>query len=240
MRKLGLCCIIIGLTACTTVEPQAEPTPTLDTVFETADAVVLPTFQADAESTAASVGVTAEIGPPPLPYPTAPGLQGTPLAQRTGACPVPEGYTLEQRVGFCIAVPGTWTIQNVDGGLAAALETTPGQAIGLLPEWAGADASICQVTVYIAEQGSAQDHLAARFREFQERAGLAELTPNSIQSPDGFAVSGFEWATGGRFGGVYAAQLSPNRLVHISHSGTTCALENLLPVLQTLRFTNEG
>ena len=43
----------------------------------------------------------------------------------------------------------------------------------------------------------------------------------------------------GETGGIYAASLSSNRLVHISHSGSLCPLEDLLPVIDTLRFNIE-
>ncbi|NDJ54327.1 MAG: hypothetical protein GYB68_14755, partial [Chloroflexi bacterium] len=58
-----------------------------------------------------------------------------------------------------------------------------------------------------------------------------------FQTVAGMALPGFSYQLeDGEQGSVYADMLNPGRLVHISHSGTDCSVEQLTPVLETLRF----
>jgi hypothetical protein len=199
------------------------------------------TLQADVAATAASVAgsavpSTATREPAESAGVGTPVVAGTPLAALTGPCPVPEGFELHVREGFCIATPATWTPFNVDGGLAASLGTTPGQAISLRPDWA-ADTSVCTLMVYIITGRTADEHLAERYDSFERRADLAELSPLRTWTLGEVALPGFTWAsTAGEAGGTYADALGFNRLMHVSYSGTSCPLEDLLPAIQTLRF----
>jgi hypothetical protein len=197
------------------------------------------TLQADAAATAASV-VGSAVPSTATREPTAgeatPVVAGTPPAALTGPCPVPEGFELHVREGFCIAAPGEWTPFNVDGGLAASLGTTPGQAITLRPEWA-ADTSVCTLMVYVITGQTADEHLAERYDSFERRADLAELSPLQTWTLGDIAMPGFTWATTtGEAGGTYADALGFNRLVHVSYGGASCPLAELLPAIQTLRF----
>jgi hypothetical protein len=199
------------------------------------------TLQADAAATAASVAgsvvpSTATREPAEGVGAETPVVAGTPLSALTGPCPVPEGFELHVREGFCIATPAAWTPFNVDGGLAASLGTTPGQAISLRPDWAD-DTSVCTLMVYIIAGQTADEHLVERYDSFERRADLAGLSPLRTWALGEVVMPGFTWAsTVGEAGGTYADALSFNRLMHVSYSGTSCPLENLLPAIQTLRF----
>ncbi len=199
------------------------------------------TLQADAAATAASVAGSAVPSTTTREPAEDAGagtavVAGTPLAALTGPCPVPEGFELHVREGFCIATPAAWTPFNVDGGLAASLGTTPGQAISLRPDWA-ADTSVCTLMVYIITGQTADEHLAERYDSFERQADLAELSPLQTWVLGDIAMPGFTWAfTVGEAGGTYADALGFNRLVHVGYSGTSCPLEDLLPAIQTLRF----
>jgi hypothetical protein len=219
----------------TITEEAAQETPDFEA---TADPLRALTLQADAHATAAGLATLA-----PVATPTPAGLpgfdmtpaQGTPPAGRTGQCPVPDGYDLHYREGFCLAAPVTWTPLNVDGGPATSLGTTPGQAIQLLPDWAP-DADVCHLLIYIRTGESVDEHLQSRYAEFAAR-NQAGLTPVITRSLGGMVLPGFVWgiADGGG-GGIYADSLGPNRLVHISYGGSLCPVEQLVTILETLRF----
>lgn len=221
-----------------------EPAPETGGSFDfsvTSDPAMAATLQAGAEATAlwlATRTPQATVLAEPSPTPEIVTVEGTPPAGRTGPCPVPEGFILHNREEFCLSAPETWRALNVDGGLAATLRTTPGQAISLQPDWA-ASTEACHLMIYIAAEPSPEAHLEERYARFVGRTDLVTLTPVQMQSLDGMALLGFTWSTvEGETGGIYAALLGPNRLVHISQGGTLCPLEDLLPVLETLRFNS--
>lgn len=197
------------------------------------------TLQADAAATAAWLAGGTESSTAtrePADNTRTPVAAGTPLAALIAPCPVPEGFELHIRQGFCIAAPEEWTPFNVDGGLAASLGTTPGQAISLRPDWA-TDTGVCTLRVYIIIGQMADEHLAERYDSFEQRSDLADLSPLQTWELGDIAMPGFVWAsTMGEAGGTYTGALGFNRLVHISYSGTSCPLEDLLPAIQTLRF----
>lgn len=219
--------------------PTLAPLPTSS--FEnTLDPALAMTLQAAAVGTAEWVG---RLTPPPTQGTEAmatlqpPEPIGTPLASRTGRCVQPEGYSLHIREGFCLAAPEGWIPLNVDGGLAASLDTTPGQAIALQPDWA-ASAAACTLMIYIVAGDSAAEHLEARYAEFKGRTDIVQLSPAvEVQELGTLTLPGFLWErSDGQAGGVFADMVGLNRLAHISFSGSQCPLEALLPVLETLRF----
>jgi hypothetical protein len=163
-------------------------------------------------------------------------VAGLSLAGRVGACPLPEGSTLHERLGFCIAAPADWVALNVDGGAAAALSTTPGQVLALEPDWADTP-DVCELLIYIASDKDVADHLVGRYQAVSSRTDLAVIAPVETRSIGSLRMLGFTWAlTDGTQGAVYAEQIGPTRIIHISHQGTACALPDLLPALDTLRL----
>jgi hypothetical protein len=227
------------LFGCVEEVPELPATVVRPDFEVTSDPARALTLQADTEATAQwlitqtpSSAVTEE------PTPTTPGVEvnGTPLSERTGDCSIPDGYVLHNREGFCIAAPAGWKSLNVDGGVAATLETTPGQAISLQPDWAAA-ASECYLMIYIAAGQSVQEHLDRRYEGIAGRSDLVTLSPIEWQSLADGAALGFNWSTlDGETGGVYAVELGVNQFAHISLGGTICPLGDLLPVVETLRF----
>lgn len=208
-----------------------------------ADPELAQTLQAVAAGTAAWVAdeLAQDATPAAEPVPT---LEGMPedavrLGSLTGECDVPPGYRLHLGDVFCIAAPDGWLELNIDGGVAASLNTTPGQAIGLRPDWA-ADSEVCSLLLYVTVGSSSVEHLESMYQSFEERADITELSPIAVQSLGELSVPGFTWAaSSGESGGVYADVVGINRIVHFSHSGTQCPSADVLPVLQTLRF-NRG
>ncbi len=161
---------------------------------------------------------------------------GTPLAALKGDCAAPTGYSVQSAQGFCIVVPDEWAIQNIDGGMAAQLKTTPGQSISLLPDWA-ADASVCQLLIYISTERSIMDHLVTRHDDFIMQGDFKHVSPIQANLLGNVGVVGFTWLDStGNQGGIYASMIDAGRMVHISYGGSNCSLDQLLPVLQTLRF----
>ncbi len=233
---------LVVLAGCGQGEQTATP-EVGDTLLPggTSDPAIARTLQADAAVTAAWVATQPAFATPTdEPFPTLEPVEveGVPPAERVGPCVAPEDYEVHTREGFCLAAPSTWTVLNVDGGMAAALNTTPGQAISLQPDWADS-VKICNVMIYIAAEHSAIEHLNMRFRTFASRADLAALSGVQMRALGGMALPGFTWeSTGGGTGGIYAAMLTPSHLLHISRSGSQCPLEDLLPVLETLRFSD--
>jgi hypothetical protein len=217
------------------LEIVPEVTPDFD---NTADPALAQTLQADARITAQWVATLPAVPTAthaPLPTYDPAEVVGTPAAQRTGPCSAPEDFVLHDRDRFCLAAPAAWVPLNVDGGLAATLNTTPGQAISLRPDWA-ASTEVCHLMVYVAAEASAADHLQARRAEFSTRGDLDALSPIAFNSLGGLLMPGFTWsANGGETGGIYADMLGVNRLLHISRGGTDCPLDALVPVLETLR-----
>jgi hypothetical protein len=164
-------------------------------------------------------------------------VPGDPLASRTGPCPQPEGFVVQFRLGFCLSTPTDWILANVDGGLAATLNTTPGQAVSIQPSWANSTA-MCNLMIYIAAEMSPEGHLARRHDEFANQPATTALGPIAMQSLGSLALPGFSWEVGNISGEVFADVVGAGRIAHISFSGTDCSVENLLPVLETLRFNN--
>lgn len=205
----------------------------------TSDPVLAITLQADIHTTAqyvATLPLAPTTTPAPLPTYEVSEAVGTPPAQRRGVCDVPEGYTLHDREGFCISAPEAWSALNVDGGAALTLHTTPDQVVTLRPDWA-LSTGVCQVTVYIAAENSAEEHLAVRHVEFAARTDLQSLTPVVMQSLGNLLLPGFAWETqDGASGGIYADLIDMNRLLHISLGGAQCPFDQIIPVVETLRF----
>lgn len=238
-RLIGLSAVLMA-TGCGRGEEAPTLAPLPPSSFEsTSDPALAMTLQAAAVGTAEWVGrltpqptqaddLTATLTPAPV---------GTLLASRTGHCPQPEGYSLHVREGFCLAAPQGWTPLNVDGGLAASLDTTPGQAIALQPDWA-TSAAVCSLMIYIVVGDSATEHLEARRAEFEGRADIVYLSPAvEVQNLGTMTLPGFVWErSDGQTGEVLADVVGINRLIHISFSGSQCPSEALLPVLETLRF----
>jgi hypothetical protein len=245
--RLAACLALVALAgvACRRQQPDEEPDSAGSEVVSlevTVDPALAMTLQAEAAATAAWVAqLTPVAAATDEPFPTlsAVVVAGTPPAELTGPCPVPDDYALHVRAGFCLAAPEAWTPFNVDGGLAAFLGTTPGQAISIRPDWATSPA-VCDLMIYIGEGDSPLDLLRVRHDTFERRSDLAEISPVAVQPLGEIALLGFTWAsTVGEAGGVFVDTVAINRLVHITYSGSQCAQEDLLPALNTLRF-NQG
>lgn len=238
-RLLG-CFIVFSNAGCVAGNVTASPSSSNGiTGFQTADSSSIQTFQAETVMTADWVRtLTPEmLSSPTLASPTdVPQLIGTPLADRRGPCPASSEFEVHVRQGFCIAAPTSWTALNVDGGLAASLNTTPGQAISLKPDWAASTAE-CHLLVFVVRDTSIFEHLQPRYEETRAQLSLESLSLIGEMELGDVAVTGYVWedTLGGR-GGAYAAMLEQNRLVHVSEGGTHCPLDQLLPVLDTLRF----
>ncbi len=223
-------------------EPDANPVLGPPVLESPADPALAATLQAEAAATAAWV---AQLTPfpvqvdTPLPTLSRTGVAGALPIERTGSCPVPEGFVLHVRSGFCVSAPELWTVYNVDGGLAASLRTTPGQAISLRPDWVG-EAFVCDLMVYIAAGDSPLEQLQIHYDEYRSRDDLAELSPVAVQTLGEIAMPGFTWAlTSGESGGIFIDTVGMNRLAHVNYGGSRCPLVDLEPVLNTLRFSAE-
>nr|MBN1229709.1 hypothetical protein [Anaerolineae bacterium] len=165
-----------------------------------------------------------------------PDVDGLSLSDLTGSCSLPAGYTLHERQTFCAAAPSAWISFNVDGGMAAALNTTPGQVLSISPDWAASTAE-CHLMIYTVAENHALDHLQERYRTYSERQDLTNLSSLSYRVIGEMIIPGFDWvAASGESGMILADDLTPTRFVHIGFSGSNCPLEELLPVLSTLRF----
>jgi hypothetical protein len=240
ITALGLGATLIAAAGCGPNNPSdLTPAPATDS-FHTSDPALAMTLQADIETTAHYVATlpTEPTGTAaPLPTYEVNGA-GTPPAMRRGVCPVPDGYQLHERDGFCIAAPEEWAALNVDGGAALTLHTTPDRVITLRPDWAGSTA-VCQLTIYIAIESSARDHLEIRRAEFAERTDLQSVSPVVMQSLGGLLLPGFTWeSTSGAAGGIFADMVDTNRLLHISLGGDECPMEQVIPVVETLRLND--
>jgi hypothetical protein len=166
-------------------------------------------------------------------------LEGTLPADIQGACPVPEGFVLHERNGFCLSAPQSWNPYNMDGGVASTLGTTPGQAISLQPEWAQSAAD-CHLTIYLTRGYSPDDLLAVQYAQLRDRSDLIEVTPLQTQLLGDMVIPGFTWLLdSGERGAVYIGVVSVNQLVHIGFSGSNCPVDDLFPVLETLRFNSD-
>ncbi len=243
-RVLSMSLSFLVLVGCKS-EPSA-PTPTMTGPIElnsTSDAALSLTLQYAAAETAVWISQitpdpTSTVGPPLTLV--APGVTGASMSTRIGECVQPENTMLHIRQGFCLAAPLTWTAYNVDGGMAAMLDTTPGQALAIQPDWAES-ADICILMIYITASRSALDELEAKISTFRQRTDLTQLTSEiQMQALGNLAVPGFTWASSsGQSGSIFADTIGMNRVAHISFSGSQCPLDQLLPVLDTLRFNIE-
>jgi hypothetical protein len=248
--KVGLCLsiwvmAILAVLACigckrtdqVTIEPDAE-------VFnlETQDPAVAATLQADLAATAAQLSTLAPLPTPTdAPFPTFDTSQasGTPITQLTGICPVPDGYIVHSREEFCVASPALWVPLNVDGGLAIALNTTPGKTLFLQPDWA-ASSDVCQIFLYTARDETVETHLNIRHAELADDNGATQLTDITVQTIGILAMPGFLWTLpDGSSGGTFADRLGPNRIIHISFGGSQCPITELEPVINTLRLQTQ-
>lgn len=240
LKLIGVGLWAMMMVGCT--DSTQTPTVTPDDqslIFNTSDPAFAQTLQAEVQATADWVSTQGAFATPTEePFPTfeMEEVEGVPPNERTGSCDASDGLVVHDREGFCVAAPEAWTALNVDGGLAASLNSTPGQAISLQPDWASST-DVCNLLIYIAAESSAMDHLNTRYFTFASRENLVSLTYLAMHSLGGMAIPGFTWETvSGTTGGIYAAMLGPNRLLHISHTGTQCPREDLIPVLATLRF----
>lgn len=223
-------------------EPSAEaPEGTLSADVTPGDPEEAATLQAEAAATAAWVGaLTPGATATDEPFPTmardaADGLPAVSLVG-SGDCPVPAGFTLHVRSGFCLSAPEGWTAYNMDAGVAATLGTTPGQTLSLRPAWADS-AAVCDFTVYLAGGESPYTPLEARYREFRDRTDLTSLSVLDVQTFGTLAIPGFLWESqDGASGGIFVDTVGVNRLLFASYSGTQCAADDVAPALNTLRI----
>jgi hypothetical protein len=160
---------------------------------------------------------------------------GIPMGERTGLCPIPEGYVLQELLGFCLSTPAGWALFNIDGGMAGKLNSTPGQAISIQPGWAGS-LDDCSLIVYIAHGVTLDEHLTASYVEFSGQPATYTVSSLGVVSLGSSAAVGFNWESAEGSGGVFAAPRGLNRIVHVSYGGTLCPAQELVPVIETLRF----
>lgn len=237
---LGIILLLATSVGCSTSE-SPDGTTTGDGITltrePTYDPQLIQTLQSEVIATAESLSSARnEVTATPDSLPTADVVTGEALSTRTGPCPVPEGFELQEREGFCISVPRLWTVVNVDGGLAGSLQTTSGQTIALRPEWAD-NSDVCSIMIFIAHERDPIEHLESRHDAIASRGDMESVTALQNQQLAGMILPGFTWRQNdGKGGAVYADLASINRLVHISISGFQCPLENLLPIFETLRF----
>ena len=224
-------------------EDQSSATPdgvikSSDIFGKTPDPAIARTLQAEVAMTAAwLLTLTPNALLPGEPTPTfeSPSTVGTPMADRVGVCPIPPGSTLQDREGFCLATPSSWVAFNIDGGMAGFLKTTPGQAIGLQPDWAQSTAE-CGLLIYISSENSVEEHLDLRHRQFVNEKDI-EVTPIRAYAVGEIGLLGFTWSyKEGDSGAVYADMIGTGRLLHISYDGSGCLPDSLVPVLETLRI----
>lgn len=239
LRRWVLNVTLVGvlLVGCDGAAKTVVPDATNDSPSPTSNPALLATLQAGLAQTAAWIGsLTAPANYPPTEIPAlAPVSTGTPLAERSGVCPVPDGFAVYQREGFCISTPSTWLVFNVDGGMAAFLNTTPGQSISVQPDWAN-DAAVCHLLIFITAHRDVAEYLAASRDQIGSRTDLAILSPVAQQSLGDTGLYGFTWGdNAGNQGSVYAASLGPNRLVHVSLGGSNCPVDVMTPAIDTLR-----
>jgi len=240
---LLLCLVVLVLTlvGCKK-EDQSSATPeavkSLNILGDTPDPAIARTLQAEVAMTAAwLLTLTPDALPTGEPTPTfeSPSSVGTPMADRAGACPIPPGFALQDREGFCLATPKTWVIFNIDGGMAGFLKTTPGQAIGLQPDWARSTVE-CGLLIYVSSEDPVAEHLGIRHRQFASQKDF-EVSPIQAYALGEIGLVGFTWTNeNGDSGAVYADMVGPGRLLHISFDGSNCLPASVLPVLETLRI----
>lgn len=247
IKSVGIAFLLVILSSCAapddeTAIPVTDNQPVAVLPENTADPVISKTLQAGAESTAEWVAEQTIVPrPTDEPFPTIASVpvEGVAPIERVGPCSVPDGFTLHDREGFCMAAPSAWKSWNVDGGLAAFLQTTPGAAISLQPAWAESTLD-CHLMVYISTGSTPGDYLESQYVQFSRRDDLEFLSSVKMQSLGGMALPGYTWiGQDGSTGGLYAALVGANHLVVISQGGAQCPLDDLLPTIETLRFDVE-
>lgn len=229
---------VVALSAC---RPSEALTPTTQgdvPSINTPDPAVALTLQSDIAATAAHIATLNPVETPTnsaLPTFDMSQAQGTPATQLTGLCPLPDGYVLHIRESFCLSAPEEWSPLNVDGGLAASLNTTPDRAIFLRPPWATSN-EICHLFIYIAVEPSAAAHLQTRYTELSTSNERPELTDVMARQLGDLKFPGFFWTfPNGSTGAAFADMIGPNQLLHISFGGTQCSAGDLTAVINTLR-----
>lgn len=229
--------IVLGLCACRSPELPLKETPSSPSVA-TANPELLNTLKTDIAQTSAWLGTLTPLPTSTsvrLPVLAAESVTGTPMTQRNGSCPVPETFVVHQRDGFCVAAPQSWIALNIDGGLAAFLNTTPGQAISLQPDWAETTA-ICHLMIFIAAERDLATYLMSRHAEFGSRTDLRALSEVGAQTLGVIGFYGFTWEDlSGNAGGVYVWSVGPSHILNVTNGGSDCAVDRLIPVLDTLR-----
>ncbi|MBN1429476.1 MAG: hypothetical protein JXB07_13970 [Anaerolineae bacterium] len=241
---LWLCvAVLVMVLAGCKKEAQSSATPVgaikaSSMLSETPDPAISRTLQAEVAMTAAwLLTLTPNTLSSGKPSPTweSPGTVGTPMADRRGECPIPPGFVLHDREGFCLATPPSWVVFNIDGGVAGFLKTTPGQAIGLQPGWAQSSVE-CNLLVYISSEDALVPHLDLRYRQFAGEKDI-DISPIQAYVLGDMGLLGFTWSyEEGESGAVYADMIGRGRLLHISYDGSNCLSDSLLPVLETLRI----
>lgn len=247
MIRLMRCCILLlslillglAFSSCKEEPPPTTPgTPGRDVFGETPDPAIARTLQADVAMTAAWLLTLTPAGPAagaPTPVVEPASSVGTPPAARNGACPVPGGFVLQERQGFCLAAPASWVVWNADGGVVGSLGTTPDQVVALQPDWAPSTL-ICSLMIYISSENSALSHLGLRHRQFSSQGDIQDISPIKAYALGEMGILGFSWShKNNETGAVFAEMVGSGRLLHISFGGTKCLLEDVLPVLETLR-----
>lgn len=239
---LSLAVLGIGFSGCKDEPLSMTPGMARPDVFgETPDPAIARTLQADVALTAAwllTLTPAATVSGDATPVVEPAGSAGTPPAARNGACPVPGGFVLQHRQGFCLSVPASWVVWNVDGGAVSFLKTTPDQVLALRPDWAESS-TVCSLMIYISLEESALDHLGVRHRQFSSRSDVLDITPIKAHALGEMGILGFTWSyKNDETGAVFAEMVGIGRLVHISFNGSDCSLDDMLPVLETLRINN--
>jgi hypothetical protein len=239
---LSLVVLGIGVSGCKDEPWSMTPEMAGQDVFgQTPDPAIARTLQADVAMTAAWLLTLTPAAPEsadatPVVEPAR--SVGTPPSARNGACPVPGGFALQDRQGFCMAVPASWVVWNVDGGAVSFLKTTPDQVLALRPDWAES-ASVCSSMIYISLEESALDHLGVRHRQFSSQEDIQDISPIKAYALGEMGILGFSWSyKTDETGAVFAEMVGIGRLLHISFNGSDCLLEDMLPVLETLRINN--
>jgi hypothetical protein len=237
--------IVLGaiFSGCKEAPSSATPgTPQPEDIRQTPDPALARTLQADVASTASWLLTLTPATPPAIEATlfVAPASSvGTPPAARNGVCPIPGGFVLHDREGFCLATPASWVVFNADGGIASFLKTTPGQVLAARPDWAQS-ATVCSLLIYVSLEESALSHLSARHRQFSIQNDIQEISRIQAIALGEMGILGFNWNNkNGGTGAVYAEMIGSGKLLHISYDGSNCLSDDMLPILETLRIDTD-
>lgn len=239
---LSLAVLGIGFSGCNEGPSSMTPgTADHDVFGETPDPEIAQTLQADVALTAVWLLTLTPAAPGPgTSTPTVEPARsvGTPPSARNGVCPIPSGFVLQSRQGFCLATPASWVVWNADGGSVGVLNTTPDRVLALQPNWAQST-SVCSLIIYISSEDSALSHLGLRHRQFSGQRDIQDISPIKAYALGEMGILGFTWSyKNDETGAVFAEMVGFGRLLHISFGGSDCLLEDMLPVLETLRINN--